>query len=136
MLAEHRAAIMPLSSAYSRQLWSRLVSSTYRHLMRIPHHEFPFPLIADAPVTPYTADWDAGKAERIQAVLQSALRWAPETTVYFFWMAEQAIETTWSTFLQNWPIFLFEDEAAILLSEAMPEVVLFSTGYMRFGQRT
>ena len=134
--AENLVFIKPLQPVYSKTLWARLVTPTHDHLMLLPaaKHQQVFGPREAGPFW-YADDWEANVTQRISTILQECIPWAPRTVVYFFWSAHQGIETTWQLFVQHWLNFLFEDEAAILVSEETRHVVNFSLGRLWIGTR-
>jgi hypothetical protein len=125
-----------LSPSDSGELWDHYVSSFNRHFMLLADSEWPARIVAtSAPFYCWIDDWNANKIEEFAAELQSQAQTTPSEEVFIFWMREHAVRTVWSTLLDHWINFLYEDEGVLVVTPTQGTAFVFSNGRAWSGPR-
>ena len=128
--------ILELTDAYSAELWDRYVSATARHLMLMNKSDWPnYAQGEQRKIEPFPDTNDAQSQDIFAEILAQQVPYLPDDKIYFFWMKESAVETTWQIFLRNWPHFFFEDEGPILIVPTHLTAIVFCLGNYRIVQR-
>jgi Protein of unknown function (DUF2947) len=131
-----RKAIRTLNEAYSTKLWSLYVSTTARHLMLMDKSDWPNYAEGEQRLLGIFPNPNKKVSQDVFAeVLASELPYQSEDKIYFFWMKENAVETTWGIFLRYWPCFFFDDEGPILIAPEYLTAIIFCLEHYRIVQR-
>jgi len=128
--------ILNLTKSYSSELWDRYVSATARHLMLMNQSDWPnYAKGEQRKIEPFPDTNDAQSQDIFAEILAHQVPYLPDDKIYFFWMRERAVETTWQIFLHNWPHFFFEDEGPILVAPDHLIAIVFCLRHYRIVQR-
>jgi hypothetical protein len=128
--------ILELTEAYSAELWNRYVSATARHLMLMNKSDWPnYAKGEQRKIGPFPDTDDEQSHDVFAEILAQQVPYLPDDKIYFFWMKENAVETTWQIFLRNWPHFFFEDEGPILIVPNHLTAIVFCLENYRIVQR-
>ena len=88
--------ILELTEAYSVELWDRYVSATARHLMLMNKSDWPnYAQGEQRKIEPFPDTNDAQSQDIFAEILAQQVPYLPDDKIYFFWMKESAVETTW-----------------------------------------
>ena len=128
--------ILNLTRSYGAELWERYVSTRASHLMRMNKSDWPEYAQGELQhIEPFPHGTDTQSQDIFAAILARQVPYQSDDTIYFFWMKEHAVETTWQIFLRNWPRFFFEDEGPILIVPTHLTAIIFSNFHYRIVQR-
>lgn len=106
------AFLKPLTDNSAEQLWTKYVDDSAKHLMEIV-------LKTDPPdrdlfgkrVLEIDDDWSSREEHRrVSAALRNQLDIADSATLFFFWNASCAVETTWDILLRYWSDFCYPSD--------------------------
>ena len=126
--------IKPLTKQYSIFLWSKYISQKNRHLMLLEKNEWPNLLKIQE--YNWAEDWNERNYNGLSEYLINKASFIDDDLIYFFWMKETGVETTWAIFLKYWINFLFEDEGPILISPEKDDAFSFGpSGTVLIGKR-
>ncbi len=133
MSAADWEGIFRLSDAISSSLWQRYISPTNRHFMLLDNSEWPSKIVKDENfLYNWSTAWNAQSPEDFQNILQGLVI-PTDSEIFFFWMKELALKTTWQIFCRNWMNFLYEDEGCILIIPEQQKALVLSNGQAWFA---
>ena len=117
-------------------LWKSLVSNESRHFMLLNDTEWPSLIVNKNDVFyHWLDDWNINKSENFKQELLK-LPISKNEIIYYFWMQEIGIKTTWSVFCDNWINFLYEDEGCVLVCLENKTSLIFSNGRSWYGTKS
>lgn len=125
--------IKPFTEGYATLLWKENICAA-RHLMLSDKSDW----VNALPLASYNwmDDWNAGNIKGMSRFLSDSVPINTDETIWFFWMEESGVETTWGVFSRNWINFLYEDEAPILYCPALRYAIKFVvTGAVYMGEK-
>jgi hypothetical protein len=127
--------IRPLDEKSSREIWSRYISEFNRHPMLIENHEWTSLNDTWIKQDGWQYEWNSDRPEP-PILLKNTETWQENDIVYFMYMRESVIETTWAVFLRNWKCFLFDDEGPFLFNPRNSEIYQFGpSGKLLYGKK-
>ncbi len=130
-----KAALLPLTAAFARQVWQRDVSTDAVDLERLEATDW----LAQAQHWHGQHRWDLAfdsDEPALPAELAEYLHWDPNTVVYVCYDAEHIIETRYATFCRCWKALLFAAEQALVIGKRRKEVLWFvDEQHVKMGHR-
>ncbi len=132
-----KGLIKILDNNTSIKLWDEFISHNNRHFMLLGDDEWPSTIVRDENMLHFWQDdWNEDKAKGFKDLMSELIKDSTENIVYFFYMREHCIETTWGVFCRNWINFLYEDEGCILTFKDSLDSIVFSNGKSWYGKRS
>ena len=119
-----KAAILPLTHHYAKQVWQQNVSSEAVDLDRLDERDW----LSQDDLWPYEQQWDeAFESDDVMlpAEMVGYLNWDPKTIVFVCYDQEHIIETRYDVFKRCWKAFLFAEEQALVVGHRRNEALWF-----------
>lgn len=121
---EDMSNFKPLTEQSAELLWSCHVDRSAQHLMDIVLQQIPPSRdVFGRLILRIEDDWTIDEEhEMVKAALGADLQIPEQATVYFFWHATYAVETTWDVLLRYWSDFCYpsdDSNVAVLIDESV-----------------
>ncbi|WP_417594312.1 DUF2947 domain-containing protein [Oceanospirillum sp.] len=133
--AEDLAAIKPMTTERSAQLWQSQISQKSSDHSFFQKDDWAGNSKTWLEIGPWQQAWDSSSND-LPELMQQHFDCEGNTTVYVCYDSEHVIETTWAVFCRAWKNFLFLDDGTLLIGRKRKQVAqFFDNGDMRIGLR-
>jgi len=127
--------IQVLSEELSKEQWVKHVSAINRHFMLLKEDEWPSLIVQNKNHLYHWLEDGNNDEQDVFSQILEAINVSADTLIYFFWMKEVSVKTTWGVFTTNWANFLYEDEGCIVVIPESKIALVLSNGHAWIGER-